>query len=188
MDQGTLQPKNSNKNMIIISVAVIAIIFVAIAGIAAAKMKSNDDDKLEPVKVSTDAARTADSTQANSTAEQAQTTPSTDTTTGANADTLTASYKDGSYTATGNYQSPEGSETIDVALTVKGDTITDVTVTGNSKSRESRVYQNKFIGGVKDTVVGKKLGTIKLDRVAGSSLTPKGFNDAIAKIQAQAKG
>ena len=96
-------------------------------------------------------------------------------------------YKDGTYNARGSYQSPAGSESIDVELTLKDGVISDVTVTGDGLSPTSKEYQGKFIDGVKNAVVGKKINGLKLDRVAGSSLTPKGFDNALSQIQTQAK-
>ena len=40
---------------------------------------------------------------------------------------------------------------------------------------------------VKTLVVGKKITDVKLDKVSGSSLTPKGFNDALEQIKTLAK-
>jgi hypothetical protein len=39
----------------------------------------------------------------------------------------------------------------------------------------------------KQYVVGKKIDEVQLTKVSGSSLTPQGFNDALAKIKAEAK-
>ena len=96
-------------------------------------------------------------------------------------------YKDGAYSATGSYVSPAGEESIVVDLTIKGDTVSDVTVTSQATRRESKEWQGKFISGVKAQIVGKKINEIALTKVSGSSLTPKGFMDALAKIKVQAK-
>ncbi|MEH3089728.1 MAG: FMN-binding protein [Microbacterium arborescens] len=108
--------------------------------------------------------------------------------TGSTGSTETAggTYKDGSYTAEGTYQTPEGPETITVTLTVAADAVTDVTVTGEPTRRESKQYQGQFIGGIKDAVVGKSLDDVKVDRVAGSSLTSGGFNAAVEEIRTDA--
>jgi len=98
-----------------------------------------------------------------------------------------ATYKDGTYSASGQYATPESVETIEVSLTLADDTITDVTVTGDPKARESKEYQGRFIGGIKDEVVGKKIDDISVSRVAGSSLTSGGFNEAVATIKTEAK-
>lgn len=64
---------------------------------------------------------------------------------------------------------------------------TDSTFEGTSNSGESRKYMSKFSSGYKSLVVGKNISTLSLGKVSGSSLTGKGFNDALSKIKAQAK-
>lgn len=96
-------------------------------------------------------------------------------------------YKDGSYSAVGDYVSPGGAETVAVSLTLSGGVVTDATVTGQATRPESKNWQGKFISGYKTLVIGKKIDEIALTKVSGSSLTPKGFNDALAKIKVQAK-
>jgi uncharacterized protein with FMN-binding domain len=72
-------------------------------------------------------------------------------------------------------------------VTLADDTVTAVTVTGDPQARESQQYQGQFIGGISDEVVGKKIDEIKVSRVAGSSLTSGGFNQAIEEIKTEAK-
>ena len=99
----------------------------------------------------------------------------------------TSTYKNGSYTVTGNYISPAGPESINVSLTLENDVVTDATVVAAAINPVSVKMQTAFIGGYKDLVVGKKIDEVQLDKVSGSSLTPKGFNDALVKIKAQAQ-
>lgn len=98
-----------------------------------------------------------------------------------------SAFKDGSYTVEGLYGSPAGPESITVALTLKNDLITAATVTPHATAPYSVRMQNAFIGGFQSLVIGKNISEVKLDKVSGSSLTPKGFNDAVAKIMVQAK-
>ena len=95
-------------------------------------------------------------------------------------------YADGTYTADGSYATPESVETITVTVTLEDDIITAVEVTGNPTKRESEQYQGKFIGGISAEVVGKNIDDISVSRVAGSSLTSGGFNEAIDAIKAEA--
>ncbi|MBS1907087.1 MAG: FMN-binding protein [Actinobacteria bacterium] len=97
-------------------------------------------------------------------------------------------YKDGTYTADGSYQTPETVEKISVSITVKSDTVTAVDVTGDPQASETKHYQSQFIGGISAQVVGKKLDDISVSRVSGSSLTSKGFNQALATIRTEAAG
>jgi hypothetical protein len=113
------------------------------------------------------------------------TTTTTDTTT---PPPVTSSvYKDGTYSSVGTYMAPSGQESIGVSMTLAGDVVKDVSVTSNATNSDSKKYQQKFISGYKTMVVGKKISDISLSKVSGSSLTPNGFNDAIAKIAVQAK-
>ena len=97
-----------------------------------------------------------------------------------------STYVDGTYTAEGSYQTPESVETITVTVTLEDDVITAVDVTGDPQARESEEYQGKFIGGISDAVVGQDIDEISVSRVAGSSLTSGGFNQAIDEIKSEA--
>lgn len=96
------------------------------------------------------------------------------------------SYADGTYTADGSYATPESVETITVTVTLEDDVIRSVEVTGDPQKRESEQYQGQFIGGIAEVVEGQDIDEIQVSRVAGSSLTSGGFNDAIEKIKAEA--
>ena len=106
--------------------------------------------------------------------------------TGSTGGTTDGAYADGTYTADGSYATPESVETITVTVTLEDDVITDVEVTGNPTKRESEQYQSTFIGGISAEVVGKNIDEISVSRVAGSSLTSGGFNEAIQAIKAEA--
>jgi uncharacterized protein with FMN-binding domain len=114
------------------------------------------------------------------------TTESTDTGSTDGGSAGTGSYADGTYTADGSYATPESVETISVTVTLEGDVITDVEVTGDPQKRESEQYQGEFIGGIADVVVGQDIDDIQVSRVAGSSLTSGGFNEAIEAIKSEA--
>ena len=96
-------------------------------------------------------------------------------------------YKDGTYSVVGQYVSPGGVEEVGIEVTVKNDLIVDAKSTPKSTRPVSIGFQGIFTDNFKVLVVGKKLGEVVLDKVSGSSLTPKGFNDAIVKIKTQAK-
>ncbi len=98
-----------------------------------------------------------------------------------------SAYVDGEYSVEGNYQSPAGPEMIGVDLTLEGDTVVALSVEVKSSHEVSQKYQTLFSEGVGSEIVGKKLSEIEdLGPVNGSSLSPKGFNDALAKIKEQA--
>ncbi len=101
--------------------------------------------------------------------------------------TATNHYKDGTYSATGNYTSPAGGEEVSVGITLVNNIVTDATFTGKATNPGSIFNQGHFKEGFKEKVVGKSIDDISLTVVNGSSLTPKGFMDALAKIKAEAK-
>jgi uncharacterized protein with FMN-binding domain len=98
----------------------------------------------------------------------------------------TGDYADGTYTADGSYQTPETVEQISVTLTLADGVVTDVEVTGDPKAPETEQYQGQFIAGIADEVEGVALDELNVSRVAGSSLTSGGFNEAVASIKEQA--
>jgi uncharacterized protein with FMN-binding domain len=97
-----------------------------------------------------------------------------------------AGYKDGTYSADGNYKSPNGTETVGVQLTLANGTVSAVEITEHPSNPNTRKFQGQFAGGIADQVVGKSLDEIKVSKVAGSSLTSGGFNQAVEAIKAQA--
>lgn len=92
----------------------------------------------------------------------------------------------GTYSAQGVYESPGGTDTISVSLTLEDGTITavDVEPVGNL-DETSLQYIGQFSAGVDDQVVGVDLSELgDLTFVNGSSLTPSGFNEAVKEIKA----
>lgn len=96
-------------------------------------------------------------------------------------------YKDGTYTAKSEYYVPHGYETIQVTLTLKGDVVTASSIVNSESNPESASFQEDFAGAYKSYVVGKNIDSINLSYVAGASDTTDGFNEALAKIQAEAR-
>lgn len=95
-------------------------------------------------------------------------------------------YKSGNYAVTGNYVSPGGPRELNVTVTLDGNTIKEAEVTGNATDATSKRFQAEFIQNFKPMVIGKNIDEVNLTKVAGSSLSPKGFNDALAKIKKEA--
>ena len=71
-------------------------------------------------------------------------------------------------------------------VTLVDDVITAVEVTRNATDPTSLGYQNRLIGGVSKAVVGCHVGEVELDRIAGSSTTPDGFNEALRQVRTEA--
>ncbi len=100
-------------------------------------------------------------------------------------DSATSAYKDGDYAATGWYGGLPSS--IGVAVTLERAVLTAVTVTPHATDPTSLDYQRRFAAAVPAVVVGKRIDEVNVGRLAGSSGTPIGFNDAIRQIKEQAK-
>jgi uncharacterized protein with FMN-binding domain len=93
-------------------------------------------------------------------------------------------YRDGDYEARGWYGGQPSS--IDVELTLRDGRVTAVDVTTNATNPTSLDLQERFAEAVPDEVVGRPIDEVEVGRLAGSSGTPDGFNDALDKIRAQA--
>lgn len=98
-----------------------------------------------------------------------------------------SAYKDGTYTADGQYYVPHGFEDIKVTLTVKNNTVTDSQIVNSESNYTSAQFQENFASEYKSYVVGKKLTDINLSYVAGASDTTNGFDDALNQIRQQAQ-
>ncbi|GAA1781796.1 hypothetical protein GCM10009712_31390 [Pseudarthrobacter sulfonivorans] len=130
------------------------------------------------------------------TATQGATAPSADNSSaGATAPSGTSSslagsgsvYQDGTYSADGTYVSPNGTETVGVELTLAAGTVTAVNITQHPSNPNTRKFQGEFAGGIASQVVGKNIDELKVSKVAGSSLTSGGFNQAVEKIKSEAQ-
>lgn len=152
--------------------AVIAIVVVALLAIAATVVIVTTNNKQ-----ATDAAST-------STSDTPTTSPTNESDVQSESD---GAVKDGAYSATGTYSTPGGTESIGVKVTLTDSMITEASVTTMGETGEAQEYQSKFASGFKSQVVGKKIDEVSLSRVAGSSLTSNGFNDALSDIEKQAQ-
>ncbi|MEU5951213.1 hypothetical protein [Streptomyces sp. NPDC047525] len=95
-------------------------------------------------------------------------------------------YADGEYTVDGEYGTRGSS--IGVRLTLDDGEITAVDVTPHATDETSLGLQRRFAEAVPRLVVGRDIDDVRLDRVAGNSHTPDGFNDALEEIKAEAAG
>jgi len=98
-----------------------------------------------------------------------------------------STYADGTYTKTGTYTSPAGAESVRVSVTLENGIVTASTFTGEATNPGSVFNQQKFAEGFESKVVGKPIDGIALTVVNGSSLTPKGFMNALNQIKAEAR-
>ena len=93
-----------------------------------------------------------------------------------------AKYTDGEYTVEGQY----GVKSIIVKLALADDMIKSVEVTPNTTIKMSLGLQKRFAEAVPEVVVGKPIDEVHLDKLAGSSKTTQGFNDALEKVKQEA--
>ncbi|MCS5722757.1 hypothetical protein N1028_14095 [Herbiconiux sp. CPCC 203407] len=146
---------------------------VALAGCATDTTASTADSDSAPTSAATSAPSTPAGTPAPTGASDAPAEAS-------------GAYTDGTYEATGSYTSPNGQEEVDVSITLESDIITAVTVTPEATNPNSVNYQNQFADGIAAVVVGQSIDEIEVSRVAGSSLTSGGFNEAVETIKSEA--
>ena len=95
-----------------------------------------------------------------------------------------ASYRDGTYEATGWYGGLPSHH--DVELTLVDGVVTDVSISTPAEDPTSLEYQQAFAAAVPDEVVGRRVDEIQIDRLAGASGCPDGFMDALEQIKAEA--
>ncbi|WP_309072970.1 hypothetical protein [Paenarthrobacter sp.] len=103
------------------------------------------------------------------------------------ASTGASAYKDGTYSSDGTYTSPNGQETVGVELTLAADKVSAVKITVHPSNPNTRKFQGEFASGIAAQIVGKDIDELNVSKVAGSSLTSGGFNEALEQIKSQAK-
>jgi uncharacterized protein with FMN-binding domain len=96
-----------------------------------------------------------------------------------------STYADGVYTATGQYGSLPSF--ITVTVTLADNVITAVEVTPHAMDPTSLNFQSRFAEAIPAAVVGKRIDEVYVDRLAGSSGTPDGFNAALEQIKERAR-
>lgn len=163
------QTDNKNQKLIASFIVILAVVLVAVG--VSMFAKKQDAPSASTTNTQKSGTSAADGTSANAS------TPTTSNT----------AYKDGTYTAEDSYTSPGGTEVISVSVTVKDGVVTDTNVEQEANNHESAEYQSAFKQGYKTYVVGKALDAIQLSHVSGSSLTSRGFNNALQQIKNQAQ-
>ena len=116
----------------------------------------------------------------------ASSTGSSSSSSSTSASAASGSFKDGTYTARGDYTSPGGASAVDVTVTLKSDTVSAVKVVPKAENPTAKGYEAAFASGVGPKVIGKKLSELNVTKVSGSSLTSQGFDRAIVAIEKQA--
>jgi uncharacterized protein with FMN-binding domain len=114
-------------------------------------------------------------------------TPQLQTTTPAVPNSSPSNYKDGTFSASSDYNVPSSYENIKVSLTIKNGLITATNITNSQGDNESARWQDRFASAYKSYVVGKSIKDLNLSYVGGASDTTQGFNDALEQIKTQAR-
>ena len=98
-------------------------------------------------------------------------------------------YKDGTYSASRDYQAPEGhTNSIDATITVTGGKIASIDAKGHYNDRESSVYVDSFNSSVTADATGQTLASYSPSRIGGASLTTGAFNEVLDTIRSEARG
>ena len=163
-EQPAAQKGNSSMK---IGVAVLALIVFAVIGYTLMQSRTASD---QAAQISPTATQQSEPTQAEQPTQAQQ----------------ASEYKDGTYTAVGNYTSPGGQEQLGVTLTLADGVITGSEVEVKATRPISKTRQTDFAANYKSFVEGKNIDEVSLTKVSGSSLSPKGFNDAVEQIKEQA--
>jgi uncharacterized protein with FMN-binding domain len=161
-----MEQSTSNKKRVLTGIVAVAMLALLAGGAFALKGKEQTASAAQPGNSSQAMAQAS---------EPSATAPASST------------YRNGTYTATGDYVSPGGNEHITVTVTLSSDKITAASVAPQPATSTSRQYQGMFASNFKQFVVGKDADEVSLSRVSGSSLTSRGFNDALDQIKQQAK-
>ncbi|GAB08386.1 hypothetical protein GOARA_011_00020 [Gordonia araii NBRC 100433] len=97
-----------------------------------------------------------------------------------------ANYKNGSFSGTGTYTLPVGTSDLGVQMALANNVVRSASVT-YSALPISREFQTRWWNASRGKIVGKNIDQIHVGKTAGSSLTPNGFNGALAQIKSQAR-
>lgn len=103
---------------------------------------------------------------------------------------ISATIADGEYSKTVEYafpkDEPKGTENLKVSLSIKDETITEVSIEGDSTNDITKSYVNKVNDGLQSLAVGKKITELEIpEQIAGSSLTTAAFAQAVTAIAAE---
>ena len=169
MEEQANQNKGNSSSKV--GLAIVGLIVIAFIGIVAYQSQNKSQNQ-NTASTQTSPAVQSESTTNEPTAAQAA---------------EASAYKDGTYTAVGNYTSPGGKEELGVTLTIANGIVTDSKVEVKATRPTSVERQTDFATHYEPQVEGKNIDEISLTKVSGSSLSPKGFNDAVEQIKTQAQ-
>jgi hypothetical protein len=105
-------------------------------------------------------------------------------------ETINAAIADGEYSKAIKYDYPKdeykGTENLQVSISLKNETITKVSIKGESTNDITKSFVKKVNDELQNLVVGKKITEIKIPKqIAGASLTTAAFAKAVNEIVAE---
>ncbi|MBF0686947.1 MAG: hypothetical protein IR158_04155 [Cellulomonas sp.] len=97
-------------------------------------------------------------------------------------DTRALPTANGTYSGSGSYETPGGPQQIDVTVVLARGVVTGVRVDPAATNTTSLRFQERFASAVVESVVGRPLDEVTVDRLAGSSSTGAGFMAALDQV------
>jgi hypothetical protein len=174
---------SSNKNFIIGIGSLAVVVSIAVVLFVSQNNKTKNDADSKPSDT-VSVVFSSENSSSKSTVSVASNTSSVSSLS-SNAATSLA-YKNGTYSIDSNYESPAGSESIKIKLTVSDDKIEALEITPTATDKQSIQYQNRFKSSINSQTVGKKIDDLSLSRVGGASLTTNAFNKSLNTIKQSA--
>lgn len=172
------------ENIVMPIALIVGLIIAVLVGVYAFTQSKSDTVTLEEPVVRVEDTTTPTDTEVED--MNTDTVPVTDVVSG---ESMNAVYADGIYSAEATYLTPRRTEHIvSIELTIENDVVTasNVTFDGKVEGESSNDSQARFADTYTTEIIGMKLDDISLARVGGASLTSMAFNDAKAKIAAEA--
>ncbi|MGL5831071.1 MAG: hypothetical protein ACRCZE_02875 [Candidatus Altimarinota bacterium] len=97
-------------------------------------------------------------------------------------------YNNGTFEGEGSYMSPAGEELVKVSMVLENGLVKSMDLNVDTENNTSKKFKGLFKAGIDELVIGKSLDEIQgFAQVNGSSLTPKGFQQAVEAIKAESK-
>ena len=99
--------------------------------------------------------------------------------------TLASVVPDGTYTNNVSYRYHSGTEVVTISVTLKNETITAISVTGNNPNFMSARYISAVNAALPDLVAGKRIDQLSIpQQVSGSSLTSAAVRQYLEDVAA----
>lgn len=165
--------RNSANKKIAATVGLLAIVIVIGTGVAIGTRKSRDESAAAPPMTTQAQAAPSSSTPSTSSNSTSQSTPSA------------TKYKNGTYSATGSYRAPDGTQQLGISLTIKNDAVTAASGTNEAHANTSSQFEDEFISDFESQVVGMKVDQVSV--FTRATLTVAGFDNALTQIESEAR-